>query len=253
MIQTILVDDEPRGINTLKKILEANCPEIKIVATCCNAADAKENIEQLKPDLVLMDISMPGKNSLEMLAEMKTINFQIIFVTAHNEYSIQAFKYSAVDYLLKPVHEDDLMNAVDRAGKKIAEGAINKNIETLLYNIQQQHKQIDIKICIPSLKGFQVVLINEIIYCEAESSYTTFHLVNGQKITASKSILEYEELLNFNDFIRIHRFYLVNLHHVKGYQRGEGGIVTLSNGKELEVSRRKKDLFIGIMKDRFRF
>jgi two-component system LytT family response regulator len=253
MIKTILVDDEPRGINTLKKILELNCPEVSIIAACNDADSAREKIESLLPDLVLMDISMPGKSSFDMLAEIKAINFQIIFVTAHNEYSIQAFKYSAVDYLLKPVHEDDLKNAVSRAAKKIEEGAFNKNIETLLYNVQQQSRKNDIKVCIPTLKGFQVLLLDEVIYCESESSYTVFYLSNGQKITASKSIFEYEAMLENNDFIRIHRSFLININHVKIYQRGEGGTVILTNGKEVDVSRRKKDSFIALMKERFKF
>lgn len=253
MMKTILVDDEPRGINALKKILELHCPDVQIIACCDNADDAKKKIEQLNPDLVFLDIAMPGKTSLAMLSEMNEVSFQIIFVTAHNEYSIQAFQYSAVDYLLKPVHEDLLVSAVKRAEKKITNGLLNKNVETLLHNLQLNKKTDEMKLCISSLKGFQVVQLSDIVYCESETSYTIFHLSNGQKVTASRSILEYEQLLELNDFVRVHRSYLVNLNHVKEYQRGEGGTVLLSNNKEVEISRRKKEIFINKMKEKFKF
>lgn len=253
MIKTILVDDEPRGINTLKKILELYCPDVQVIASCNDADSAKDKIEQLQPDLVFLDIAMPGKTSLAMLSELNAITFQIIFVTAHNEYSLQAFKYSAIDYLLKPVHEDELIQAVTRASKKIQDGLINRNVETLLYNIHQSKSSGDIKLCIPSLKGFQVIRLSDVIFCESETSYTVFHLTDNQKLVSSKPIFEYEQLLEKNDFVRIHRSYLVNINHVKEYRRGEGGTVVLLNGPELEVSRRKKDNFIAVMKEKFKF
>jgi len=253
MIKTILVDDEPRGINSLKHMLEMNCPEIKVIDECSSADEAREKIELLKPDLVFLDIVMPGKTSLHMLNELTGIDFEIIFVTAHNEFTIQAFKFSAVDYLLKPVDEDLLTEAVKKATKRIAGVSLSKNVETLIYNVQRKHSPYEMKLCIPSLKGFQVVEIENIIYCEAESSYTVFHLINNQKITASKSIIEYEILLQDSGFVRVHKSFLVNMHHVKEYQRGEGGTVILSNNMEVEVSRRKKDLFIAKMKELYKF
>ncbi len=253
MIKTIIADDEPRGINTLKKILETYCPDIQVIATCQDADTTKEKIESLQPDLVFLDIAMPGKTSLAMLAELKSINFQIIFVTAHSEYSLQAFKYSAVDYLLKPVHEDLLISAVQRATNRHREKLANSNVDTLLHNIKQTKPGNDIKLCIPSLKGFQVVGIKEIIFCESETSYTIFHVTGNQKIVSSKPISEYEQMLDTNDFVRIHRSFLINLNHVVEYRRGEGGTVILQNGAELEISRRKKDNFIAMMKDKFKF
>src|SRR6266700_4236330 len=200
MIKTILVDDEPRGINTLKHMLEMNCPGVKIIDECSTADEAKEKIELLKPDLVFLDIVMPGKTSLNMLNELPEISFEVIFVTAHNEFTIQAFKFSAVDYLLKPVDEDLLTEAVKKAEKRIAGSALSKNMETLMYNVRKRDSPYEMKLCIPSLKGFQVIEIENIIFCEAESSYTVFHLINNQKITASKSIIEYEILLQYSGF-----------------------------------------------------
>ncbi|TMI87117.1 MAG: response regulator [Bacteroidetes bacterium] len=136
MVRTILVDDEPRGLNTLKNLLREYCPEIKIVAECTDVDDAKDKIELLQPQLAFLDISLPGKNSFDLLAELDEINFEIIFVTAYNEYTLQAFHYSAVDYLMKPIDEDLLAEAVKRAEKRIALNNINNNVSALLHNVQ---------------------------------------------------------------------------------------------------------------------
>src|SRR6185503_3574827 len=146
---------------------------------CCNsAAEATEQIEKLHPQLVFLDIAMPETNGFELLRNLPAIDFEIIFVTAHNNYMTQAFHFSAVDYLLKPVEDDLLTEAVKRAGKRIEEKTGSQQIETFLHNIQNRNIPQKIKLCIPSLRGFQVVEINEIIYCEASSNYTNFHFIN---------------------------------------------------------------------------
>jgi two-component system, LytTR family, response regulator len=253
MIKTILADDEARGLNSLKKMLEQHCPEVKVIAECSNADSAIEKINLLEPQLVFLDISMPGKTGFDLLNELETVNFEIIFVTAHNEYSLQAFKYSAVDYLIKPVDEDLLIESVKRAEKKIADKHSVSTVETFLYNLQKIQTPHEMKLCIPSLKGFQVINLADIIYCEAETSYTNFHLSNGQQLLASKNISEYEALLQNTTFYRIHKSFLVNLSHIKEYQRGEGGTVLLSNDREIEVSRRKKEFFMAKMKELYRY
>jgi two-component system, LytTR family, response regulator len=253
MIKTILTDDEPRGLNSLKKMLEQHCPEVKVIAECNNADSAIEKIHLLEPQLLFLDISMPGKTGFDLLNELETTGFEIIFVTAHNEYSLQAFKYSAIDYLIKPIDEDLLVEAVKRAEKKINTRHTTHNIETFLYNIQKLQTPHEMKLCIPSLKGFQVVDLADVIFCEAQTSYTNFHLTNGKQLVASKAISEYEILLHNTSFYRIHKSYLVNLNHIKEYQRGEGGTVLLSNNMEVEVSRRKKEFFIARMKEMYRY
>jgi two-component system, LytTR family, response regulator len=253
MIKTILVDDEARGLNSLKKMLEHNCPQVKIVAECADASSALEKIKSLVPQLVFLDISMPGKNGFDLLNELDDINFEIIFVTAHNDYTLQAFRYSAIDYLMKPVDEDLLSEAVKRAAKRIGANPTRNNIDAFLYNLNRLQDPRDMKLCIPDLKGFQVIPLSDIVYCEGESSYTIFHLANGEQCTASRTIVEYELLLQDSGFCRIHKSYLVNLIHVKEYQKGEGGVVILSNNIEVEVSRRKKESFINRMKEHYRF
>jgi len=243
-MKAILVDDEPDGIRTLQKLLQRHCPDVKIEATCANAAIAKQQIETIKPDVVFLDIQMPGQTGLEMIAELTIKNFEIIFVTAHNEYILQALQYSAADYLLKPVDEDRLIEAVQRAEKRLKEGKKEELTETLLHNLSNKGNPTEMRLCLPTLKGFIILKLDEIIYCEAERSYTIFHLEANKSVIVSKPLLDYENLLSDAGFLRIHKSFLINLRHVKEYQRGEGGTVIMNNNSEIEVSRRKKEQFL---------
>lgn len=252
-IKTILVDDEPRGLSSLQRLLDFNCPEIEVVAACSSADEARQKIGQLKPRLVFLDIAMPEKTGFDLLREMGSIDFEIIFVTAHNDFMLQAFRFSAVDYLLKPVEDNLLVEAVKRAARRIEEKTTESNLETLVYNLQSKEGGQKLKMCIPSLKGFQVVKLSEIIYCEASGNYTNFHFTERPLICASKPIHEYESLLDDCGFVRVHKTFLINIEHVKEYQRGEGGYVFMSSGAQVEVSRRKKDLLMTKMKEFYKF
>lgn len=252
-LRTILIDDEPRGLNSLQKLLQLNCPDVNVIAACTSVDDAIEKIDQLHPALIFLDIAMPVKNGFDLLKEIKEPRFEVIFVTAHNHFIIEAFHFSAIDYLLKPVEDDLLVNAVKRAKKRISEKTESKNIETFLHNVKQRQTPQNMKLCIPSLKGFHVVQLEDILYAEASGNYTNFHFKNHPFICTSKPVHEYEELLNDTGFVRIHKSYLVNLQHVKEYLRGEGGSVILTNGIELEVARRKKDAFLDSMKNFYKF
>ena len=253
LLRTILVDDEPRGLNSMQKLLQMNCPDVDVISACSNVDSAIEKIKELKPDLVFLDIAMPVKNGFDLLKELKEIQFEVIFVTAHNQFMIEAFHFSAIDYLLKPVEDELLVDAVKRAKKRIIEKAGSKNIEAFLYNVQQNQSPQNMKLCIPSLKGFQVVELNDILYAESSGNYTNFHFANKHLICSSKPMHEYEELLSDAGFVRIHKSCLVNLLHVKEYIRGKGGSVKLSSGQELEVARRKKDLFLSKMKQYYKY
>ena len=253
MIKTMLVDDEPRGLSALRRLLELYCPEVKIVGECQDTRSAMEMIAVEEPELVFLDVAMPDKNGFDLLNELSPVRFEVIFVTAHNEYTIQAFKYSAVDYLLKPVEEELLIEAVRRAGQRIADKASAQQVDTFLYNLHNVQNPAEMKLCIPDMKGFRVVQLSDVVYCESESSYTIFYLLNGQRITASKSIMEYELLLEHSGFCRVHKSFLVNLHHIKEYIRGEGGSVVLTNDQAIEVSRRKKEVFMTRMKELFKY
>jgi two-component system LytT family response regulator len=252
-MKAILVDDEPDGIRTLEKMLERHCPQVSIATTCVNANTAKNQIDLLKPDIVFLDIQMPGKTGLDLLTELSPKDFEVIFVTAYNEYMLQALQYSAADYLLKPVDEDRLIEAVQRAEKRLQEGKKEEHTKALLHNLNKAGNPAEMRLCVPTLKGFTVLKLDEIIYCEAERSYTIFHLDGARTLTVSKPLSEYDEILHDTSFLRIHKSFLVNLLHVKEYQRGEGGMVIMSDNAEIEVSRRKKDQFIMKIKEVFRY
>jgi two-component system LytT family response regulator len=252
-IRSILVDDEPRGLTSLEKLLQLNCPEIKVIACCDNATDAYNQIRSMRPELVFLDVAMPGKNGFDLLRDLSDIHFEIIFVTAYNHYMTQAFRYSAVDYLLKPVEDELLVEAVRRADKRINQKTGMEHIETFLHNVRHTGETQKLKLCIHSIKGFQVVELKDIIYCEASSNYTNFYFSNRSMICASRPIHEYEALLEDSNFVRIHKSFLVNIEYIKEYVRGEGGCVILEGGKEVEVSRRKKDLLMRKMKERFKY
>ncbi|HEX7846780.1 MAG TPA: LytTR family DNA-binding domain-containing protein [Chitinophagaceae bacterium] len=253
LLQAMLIDDEPRGITSLQKLLELNCPDVTIVGTCSNVDEGIEKIKSLHPDLVFLDIAMPAKNGFDLLKELKDLPFEVIFVTAHNQFMIEAFHFSAIDYLLKPVEDDLLVDAVNRAKKRIIKKERGNNIQAFIDNVQLKKAMQKMKLCIPSLKGFQVVELDEILFAESSGNYTNLHFADLSVICTSKPMHEYEEMLSDSGFIRIHKSYLVNLLHVKEYLRGEGGFVLLSSGKELEVSRRKKDQFLARMKEFYKF
>jgi two-component system LytT family response regulator len=252
-MKAILVDDEQDGIRALKKMLELHCPQVNVAAVCSSATAAKQQLETINPDLIFLDIQMPGKSGLELLRELPSRNFEVIFVTAHNEYMLQALQYSAADYLLKPVDEDRLVEAVNRVEKRLEEGKREELAETLLHNLSQTGNPSQMRLCLPTLKGFIVLKLDDIVYCEAERSYTIFHLEGNRTVTVSKPLLDYDNLLKGTSFFRIHKSFLINLNHVKEYQRGEGGIVIMSDNAEIEVSRRKKEMFLLKIKESFKF
>ncbi len=252
-MKAILVDDEPDGIKTLQKMLGLHCPSVTIAATCNSAAAARQQIAALKPNVVFLDIQMPGESGIDMIVELPDRDFEIIFVTAHNEYMLQALQYSAADYLLKPVDEDRLIEAVQRAQKRLNEEKKGELAETLLYNISKAGQPSEMRLCLPTMKGFMILKLDDIVYGEAERSYTVFHLEDKKTVTVSKPLLEYESMLVDTSFFRIHKSFLINLQHVKEYQRGEGGTVIMSNNAEIEVSRRKKEQFLLKIKEIYKY
>ena len=173
-MQAIIVDDEQDGIRTLQKMLELHCPGVQVVATCSSAAAAKQKIIQFAPDLVFLDIQMPGKSGLELLTELDVKEFEVIFVTAHNEYMLQALQFSAADYLLKPVDEDRLIEAVQRVEKRLETGKREEHTRALMHNLGKAGNPSEMRLCLPTLKGFIILKLDEILYCEAERSYTIF-------------------------------------------------------------------------------
>lgn len=253
MIHAVIADDEKMSRSTLRKMLELYCPSVQVLAEAANAAETKTALQQWKPDLLFLDIAMPGKSGIELLSEMEEPPCEVIFVTAHNDYVLQAIRLSAVDYLLKPVDEQQLVAAVSNAARRIGQKETSQQIRSFLHNMQVKTRPLDSQLCIPGVKGFQVVNLSDIIYCEADNTYTIIYLDGNKKLLASRPLMDYELLLQDSLFFRIHKSTLVNMKHIREYQKGDGGFVVMSNGKELEVSRRKKEQFITRMKEVFKY
>lgn len=252
LIKAILVDDEPRGLKILELLMKAYTGDVAVVASCTDPEDAILQINHHQPDLLIMDIQMPNLNAFDVLSAIQARHIEVIFATAYNSYALRAFQYSAVDYLLKPIDEEHFDRAINKAIERIRSKQVHQNYEALLYNIQKLKHTDDMKICIPDSKGFRVIRVADILYCEAESCYTIFHLDNKTSFMSSRTLAEYDALLDPDQFVRIHRSYIVNIRHIREYQKGEGGFVVMNNQKMLEVSRRKKEEFIAKMKSLYK-
>lgn len=243
MVKAIIIEDEVRNIDALKDMLARQFQNVNVLAVCLNIEEGISAIKYHKPDLVFSDIELEQHTAFEMLQQIETIDFEVIFTTAHEKYAIQAIKFAALDFLLKPFSMSDLTEAMNRYFEKRDRNQTTHQFEALFHNLKHVQKDSK-KIALPTMNGLNVISVKEIIRCEADVNYTNFFLVNKNKIMVAKTLKEYEELLDEFDFCRVHASHLINLHHVKNYTRGEGGTVTLSDGSYVDVSRRKKDEFL---------
>lgn len=241
MIQTIIIDDEQNNIDNLQILLQQYCPQINVIAAALNANEGKKIILQHQPDLVFLDIQMPEKNGFDLLKSLPDYSFEIIFVTAYDQYGIQAVKFAAIDYLLKPIDINELQNAVQKAIKKCAVKQQNLQLQNLIQLLQQQNQKQLHRIALQSAKETRFVETDKIIRCESSNNYTTFFLVNNEKIIVSKPIYEYEELLNGYGFIRCHQSYLVNKKFIKSFVKEDGGYLLLDDKTQIPVSKQKKE------------
>ncbi len=243
MLTAIIIDDESSSRNALRQKLANYCPGIIVVAECEDGLEGIKNIEEKKPDILFLDVEMPRMNGFTMLQQLHNRNFELIFITAYDYYAIKAIKFSALDYLVKPVAIEDLTAAVAKAVQKRQQASGNERLELLLQNLMNEKKEQQ-RIAIPSMDGLQFVSMNDIIYLEAQSNYTIIYLQDAYKLTVSKTLKDFEELLPPAVFIRIHHSYMVNKNAVEKYIKGEGGQVVMKNGATLDVARRKKEEFM---------
>jgi len=243
MLKAILIDDEENSLNGLQEKIIRHCPEIEIIATCTQPVKAIDEINNLKPDVIFLDIEMPGMNGFTLLQKVQFKNFELIFVTAYDHYAVKAIRYSALDYLVKPVEPEDLKFAVRRAVDKRNTIASRQQFDLLMENINPAAKTFK-RLAVPSYDGLHFIKVSDIIYLEAHVNYTHLHLVNKQKYVVSRTIKDFEELLPSETFLRIHNSYIINKDYVEKYIRGDGGQVVLSNGAVLDVSKRKKADFL---------
>lgn len=243
MIKVIIVEDEPKNTRILKDQVVKNCPQLTLAGEAENIEAAEKLIKEVKPDIVLLDIEMPYGNAFDLLDKLDSIDFEIIFITAFSEYAVKAFKYSAIDYLLKPVDIDDLVDAADKAIARIGDKNSDKRIKTLLENINASKQQLQ-KIAVPTVDGLEFIYVDNIIRCEAHGSYTIIHTANKTAIKASKNIKEYEDLLPVNIFFRIHNSHLINLNKISKYHKGRGGYVIMEDDTTIYVASRRKEEFL---------
>ncbi len=243
MYKTIIVDDEKGCRDSLESLLK-DFSEINIIATVDSITLAQEAIVNLQPQLVFLDIEMPSGTGFELLEKISPINFDIIFTTAYDQYAIKAIKYSALDYLLKPIDPNELTESINRfSSKKHDQNLINDKFKTLLNNISGENTHQ--KIAIPDGEGLNFIKISDIIRFQSDGSYTYMHVLGNKKPTLiSKPIGDYQEMLTNEPFVRIHRSHLINLQHVAKYVKGEGGYAIMSDDSKVEISRRKKSEFI---------
>lgn len=216
LLTSIVVDDEKPSREALSTYIRGYCPNVKVVSECDNAKTAYQSILEHQPKLVFLDIEMPNGDGFDLLKMFKRIEFKVIFVTAFSEYALRAFRFSATDYLLKPVKVDELVDAVAKVRQELALQYTNLNLQILMEGLTRK-EPITNDLVIPSTKGFRVVKIPELIMCEADGYCTHFYLTGKEKITSSKNLKHYEELLSTHQMMRVHHSNLINLNHVKGY------------------------------------
>ncbi|MBY0542295.1 MAG: LytTR family DNA-binding domain-containing protein [Sphingobacteriaceae bacterium] len=239
-MKAILIDDEISNLENLRTLLEKHCPQVTIMATAQNVNDAVNAIEKYLPHLVFLDIQMGEQTGFDVLKLLPKRNFEVIFVTAYDQYGIQAVKFAALDYLLKPIDIDELLNAVNKAEQKLATQIQNVQLDFLLQQIKKPETTVS-KIALPMQSEIRYVALSDIIRCEADNSYTFFFLANGEKILVSKSLKEYADLLTPNGFLRTHQSHLVNPKYVKSWLKEDGGILLLTTGEKIPVSKPNKE------------
>ncbi len=240
MINAIIIDDEVHWIEELKLQLQEYCPGIIIVQQCHSSREGLEAIKKLKPDLVFLDIEMPGMNGFELLEQFTEIAFAVIFTTCYDRYAIKAIHFSALDYLLKPVDPKELISAVKKVEDK-QPLPLAGQFQFLLNQIRLKGNDFN-KLAVPTLEGFELIPTDQLMRCNANDNYTCFYMKDKNKITACRTLKEIEEQLkDFKFFIRVHHSHIVNLNEVVKYIRGEGGHLILSDGTSINVSKSRKD------------
>jgi two-component system LytT family response regulator len=240
MLKAVLVDDDESNLSSLSEKLSRHCPQIQIIARCDNAQDGIQVIEREQPDVVFLDIEMPIMNGFVMLQQLNYKNFELIFITAYDHYAIKAIRFSALDYLVKPVDIEELKAAVSKAEKNRVSHSPVSQVEFLLEHIKKSRPRL---ITIPTSDGLRFINMEDIIYLEASNNYTNIYL-STQKFLVSRTLKDFEELLPAESFLRIHHSYIINKYFVERYIRGEGGQVAMRNGTVLDVSKRKKTDFL---------
>lgn len=235
VLRTVLVDDEPDSVELMKLYLAKNFQNVEVVGTFNSSVEALKKISALEPHLLFLDIEMPVMNGFELLEQLGDIKFNVVFVTAYNQFAVQAFKFNALDYIVKPVNIEELKQVVEKAEKRVTTSS-----RQLSMAAEQLRKGIITKIAVPSHNGVTFVDLNEIVFAEASNNYSSLKLIDGRKMTISKTLKDVQEVLELQHFLRVHRQYIINLNHVKFFNRNDN-LLTMISGDILPVSRNHKE------------
>lgn len=239
-LTAILVDDEKNSREALRKKLQLHCPQVEILAECSNGAEGITAINEHDPQIVFLDIEMPKMNGFTMLQQLPEKKFELIFTTAYNQYAIDAIRFSAFDYLVKPVEVTELVNALNRIMEKRSAISNASRLDVLLGHLLKEKNTVQ-KIVVSTMESMELVELDSIIYFEAVGNYTSIHLAGNRTILASRTLKDFEDILPEDQFYRIHNASVVNIGYVQKYIRGDGGQLVLKNGTILDVARRRKD------------
>jgi two-component system, LytTR family, response regulator len=246
MIRTIIIEDEPVSREMLTLMLQRYKNDVELVDCCSNPTDGIASIAKHQPELVFLDIQMPKMNGFDMLRSIGNVNFEVIFTTAFDQYAINAIRISALDYLLKPVDDDELASAIKKCKERLLENKPKLQLQNLFSNLASRNP-LDKTLALSSSDGISFVKMTDILRVEANGRYAKFFLLNKETILVSKTLGDFEEILSANQFFRIHDSSIINLNHIKKYIRGDGGTVVLSDNTELDVARRRKEDFVKLI------
>lgn len=241
IIQAIIIDDEAKSRDTLSRMLAKYCPHAHVVGMANSVESGYELILNTRPDLVFLDVEMPPYTGFDLLKKFDDISFEVIFTTAFDKYAINAIKFCALDYLLKPIDIEELILAIDKMRKRNSQQNIDERLVHLLKNVQGNKNN---KIAIPTQEGLEFVASDQIVRCEAQGSYTLLFMKDNKQVLSSRTLKEFESLLISQGFYRIHHTHLINLDYIQKYHKGNGGYVVIKDGISIPVSRRKKDDFL---------
>lgn len=241
MLKAVMIDDDESNLSSLSEKLNKHCPQVEIIARCSSASEGIQAIDNLKPDIVFLDIEMPVMNGFVMLQQLSYKEFELIFVTAYDHYAIKAIRFSALDYLVKPVEIEELKSAVAKVAENHSRKDKGLQLELLLEYLDKKRPR---RITIPTSDGLQFIDLENIIYLEASNNYTNVYLANQQKYLVTRTLKDFEQILPAETFLRIHHSTIINRDFIEKYIRGDGGQVMMRNGIVLDVSKRKKIEFL---------
>src|SRR5689334_1880093 len=240
MIRCVLIDDESNSLEMMEWLLKTYCPQVQIEAMCNAASKGIEAIHKFQPDLVFLDIEMPHMNGFDMLEQFDKLFFDVVFCTAYDQFAIKAFKYSALNYLLKPVDPDDLKATVEKL--KAKKSAPSSEQIQLLFQSLQNQRSVD-RVALSTGDGLIFVQTKDIMYCQAESNYTNVVMHDNKKVLVAKTLKDIDETLSGRDFFRVHNSYLININHIKKFVRGDGGYILMPDDTQITISRNKREEF----------